>query len=97
MANSDIRRLLLSSVCRPFGARYGDSFNVTCDGAHQLMWAQGPFRTFTTTEQWGIDLIAENLDTPTVTLHYPTISQFTKEIKKGYDYVGIAFVHATRH
>jgi hypothetical protein len=61
------------------------------------MWAQGPFRTFTTTNQWGIDLIAENIEIPTTTLHYPTMAQFIKEIRKGYDYIGIAFVHATRH
>ena len=97
MAVSASKRLLLSSVCRPFGAKHGDSFNVTCDGAHQLMWAQGPFRTFTTTNQWGIDLIAENIEIPTTTLHYPTLAQWRREIKRGYDFIGIAFVHATRH
>ena len=97
MAVSATRGFILSSVCRPFGAKHGDSFNVTCDGAHQLMWAQGPFRTLTTTNQWGIDLIAENLEIPTTTLHYPTPVQWKREIKRGYDYIGIAFVHATRH
>ncbi|MGZ6248344.1 MAG: hypothetical protein ACXWMC_01845 [Syntrophales bacterium] len=84
MASSASKRILLSSVCLPFGAKYGDSFNGTCDSAHQLMWAQGPFRTFTTT-QWGIDLIAENIEIPTTTLHYTTMAQWRREIKRGCD------------
>src|SRR5271157_300153 len=97
MAVSASKGLLLSSVCRPFGAKYGDSFNVTSDGAHQFMWAQRPFRTFTTTTQWGIDLISENIEIPNTTLHFPTMTQWRREIKRGYDYTGVAFVHATRH
>jgi len=70
---------------------------VSYEGSHQLMWAQGIFRTRGTTTQWGIDFIAANLQIPTTTLHYPTIGQFISEIKKGYDYVGIAFVSPTLH
>jgi radical SAM superfamily enzyme YgiQ (UPF0313 family) len=91
------RKLLLTSVCQPFGEKYGDGFGVSYEGSHQILWAQGIFRTRATTTQWGIDFIAENLDIPTVTLHYPTMRQFTAEIRKGYDYVGIAFVASTMH
>jgi radical SAM superfamily enzyme YgiQ (UPF0313 family) len=91
------KKLLLSSVCQPFGEKYGDGFGVSYEGSHQIMWAQGIFRTRATTTQWGIDFIAENLKTPTTTLHYPSMSQFISEIKKGYDYVGIAFVASTMH
>lgn len=97
MADLNNRRLLLSSVCRPFGVKYGDSFGVSANGAHQLMWAQGIFKIFSTTTQWGIDFIAENLEIPVTTLHYPSMAQFIKEIKTGYDYIGIAFVHSTKH
>jgi radical SAM superfamily enzyme YgiQ (UPF0313 family) len=97
MAISNGRRLLLSSVCQPFGAKHGDSFGVSADGAHQIMWAQGIFRIFSTTTQWGIDFIAENLEIPATTLHYPSMARFIKEIKRGYDYIGIAFIHATKH
>jgi hypothetical protein len=97
MAGSNGRKLLLSSVCQPFGAKYGDSFCVSTNGAHQLMWAQGIFRTFGTTTQWGIDFIAENLEIPTAILHYPSMARFIKEVKRGYDYIGVAFVHATKH
>jgi len=61
------------------------------------MWAQGVFRPRGTTTQWGIDFIAANLQTPTVTMHYPTMTEFIAEVKKGYDYVGIAFVSTTLH
>jgi haloalkane dehalogenase len=91
------RKLLMSSVCQPFGEAYGDGFGTSFEGTHQLMWAQGIFRPRSTTTQWGIDFIAHNLKTPTTTLHYPTMPQFIAELKKGYDYVGIAFVAPTLH
>ena len=91
------KRILFTSVCRPFGRKYGDGFGVSYEGTHQLLWAQGIFRPRSTTTQWGIDFIAENLNAPVVTLHYPSMKQFINEIKKGYDYVGIAFVVPTFH
>jgi hypothetical protein len=97
VSDSKGKKLLLSSVCRPFGEKYGDGFGVSYEGSHQLMWAQGIFRSRGTTTQWGIDFIAENLQIPTTTLHYPTMRQFIREIKKGYDYIGIAFVAPTLH
>ncbi len=91
------RRLLLSSVCQPFGVEFGDGFGSSYEGSHQIMWAQGIFRTRATTTQWGIELIAANLQIPTTTLHYPTMDQFIAELRRGYDYVGIAFVSPTLH
>ena len=91
------KKLLLSSVCQPFGAAHGDGFGVSYEGSHQIMWAQGIFRTRATTQQWGIDFIAANLKIPTTTLHYPTMDQFVAELRRGYDYVGIAFVSPTLH
>ena len=95
--NGSKKRVLLASVCRPFGEKYGDGFGVSYEGTHQLLWAQGIFRPRSTTTQWGIDFIAVNLETPVVTIHYPSMKQFIREISKGYDYVGIAFVVATFH
>ncbi|HEY3351814.1 MAG TPA: hypothetical protein VGQ83_01075 [Polyangia bacterium] len=94
---SPARKVLLTSVCRPFGPQYGDGFGTSYEGTHQIMWAQGIFRTRAPTTQWGIDFIAANLETPTTTLSYPTMAQFIAELKKGYDYVGIAFVSPTMH
>ncbi|NOZ02506.1 MAG: hypothetical protein GXP54_11530 [Deltaproteobacteria bacterium] len=90
-------KVLLSSVCQPFGVKHGDGLGVSAEGSHQIMWAQGIFRARATTTQWGIDFIAENLKAPTVTLHYPTMKQFITEIEKGYGYIGIAFVASTHH
>ncbi len=90
-------RVLLSSVCKPFGERYGDAPLVRAEGGYQLMWAQGVFLSEGVTTQWGIDFIAANLEAPTVTLHYPSMRRFVAELRRGYDYVGIAFVASTLH
>jgi radical SAM superfamily enzyme YgiQ (UPF0313 family) len=90
-------KVLMSSVCQPFGEEHGDGFGVSYEGSHQLMWAQGIFRTRGTTTQWGIEFIAANIEAPTTTLHYPTMSRFITEIKRDYDYIGIAFVASTLH
>jgi len=74
--------VLLTSVCQPFGEKYGDSFGVSYEGTHQILWAQGIFRPRSTTTQWGIDFIAVNLEAPVTTLHYPSIKQLIKEIKR---------------
>lgn len=95
MDKPDKKRVLLSSVCQPFGVKYGDGFSVTTEGSFHLLWAQNIFRVHGTNNQWGIDFIAQNLKTPTTTLHYPTMDQFIREIKKGYDYVGISFLVPT--
>jgi hypothetical protein len=97
MTNPIHKKVLLSSVCQPFGEKYGDSFTTTHDAAHQIIWGQGIFQIYGTNNQWGIDFVAQNLQTPTTTLHYPTMEQFIEEIKKGYDYIGISFVHSTFH
>ncbi len=97
MHREKTKRVLMSSVCQPFGTKHGDGFGTSFEGTHQIMWAQGIFRTRATTTQWGIDFIAHNIQAPTVTLHYPTMKRFITEIKKGYDYIGIAFVATTMH
>jgi radical SAM superfamily enzyme YgiQ (UPF0313 family) len=90
-------KVLLSSVCAPFGQKHGDGFLVRHEAVHQLTWAHEVFKLYGTNTQWGIDFIAQNLKTPTTTLHYPTMEQFIEELKKGYDYVGISFVAPTFH
>ncbi len=75
------RKLLLSSVCKPFGEAHGDAPLVRAEGGYQLMWAQGVFLSEGTSTQWGIDFIAANLDIPTVTLHYPSMRRFIAELR----------------
>ncbi len=97
MSRKKDKTVLMSSVCQPFGREHGDGFGTSYEGTHQIMWAQGIFRTRATTTQWGIDFIAHNIQAPTKTLHYPTMKRFIAELKKGYDYIGIAFVATTMH
>ncbi|MHB8416849.1 MAG: B12-binding domain-containing radical SAM protein [Myxococcales bacterium] len=91
-------KLLLSSVCRPFGgAGEGDSVGAELFHA-QVTRAQGPFSLRQVIRVWAIDYLAENLETPTVTLHYPSKREFVRELRSGgYSHVGLNFVVATFH
>lgn len=91
------KKILFSSVCRPFGERYGDAFTTTTQALHQLMWAQGIFRIEDHAYHWGLDVIAANIQTPSKVLHYPSIKELKRELCKGYDYLGISFVPPTFH
>jgi radical SAM superfamily enzyme YgiQ (UPF0313 family) len=92
------KRVLLTSVCRPMGPEYGDASSVGYELLYrQVTRAQGIFSPRTVNVHFGLDYIAENLETPTVVLQYPSESEFIKELKKGYDYVGISFIMALMH
>jgi len=90
-------KILLSSPIQPYGPKFGDSFSCLASSCHQLTWAQDIFRVEDQMCFWGIDLIAANINTPTVVLQYPTKSQFIKEIKNSYDYIGLSFNVPTFH
>jgi len=61
----------------------------------QVTRSQGIFSLRSTYISYGLEYIAKNIATPAIVLQYPTMKQFKKELKKGYDYVGISFVIAT--
>jgi haloalkane dehalogenase len=63
----------------------------------QVTRAQGLFSPRAVHLQFSLDYIAENLDTPAVVLQYPSRRELIRELKKGYDYVGICFVMAVMH
>ena len=91
-------KVLLTSVCRPLGTKYGDAPSVGYELLHsQVTRAQGIFSPRTVNGQYSIEYIAENLDAPTVVLQYPSRREFIRELKKGYDYVGISFIMAMLH
>jgi len=91
-------KVLLTSVCRPFGGP-GEGDSVGAELFHaQVTRAQGPFSLRQVIRVWAIDYIAENLQSPTVTLHYPSRRELIAELKSGgYTHVGINFVVATFH
>ncbi len=91
-------KVLLTSICRPIGPKYGDAPSVGYELLYrQVTRAQGIFSPRTFNSQFGLDYIAENLDAPTVVLQYPTKAELIRELKKGYDYVGISFIMAVMH
>jgi radical SAM superfamily enzyme YgiQ (UPF0313 family) len=92
------KKVLLTTVCRPMGPKYGDATSVGYELLYrQVTRAQGIFSPRTVNIQFSIEYIAENLDAPTVVLQYPSKREFIRELKKGYDYVGISFLMAIFH
>lgn len=90
--------VLLTTVCRPFGGK-GEGDSVGAELFHaQVTRSQGIFSYRQVIRCWGLDYIAENIDAPSVVLHYPSEREFLCEIqKRHYDYIGINFVVATFH
>ncbi len=96
--NTMNHQVLLTSVCRPLGPRHGDAPSVGYELLYcQVTRAQGIFSPRTVNVQFSLDYIAANLDAPTVVLQYPSRQEFIREIRKGYDYVGITFLMAVFH
>ena len=92
------KKVLLTSVCRPLGPRYGDAPSVGYELLYgQVTRAQGLFSPRTFNIHFSLEYIAENLETPTVVLQYPSKHELIRELKKGYDYVGISFLLAVMH
>src|ERR1017187_4861014 len=92
------KKVLLTSVCRPLGPKYGDAPSVGYELLYgQVTRAQGLFSPRTFNIHYSLEYIAENLDAPTVVLQYPSESELIRELKKGYDYVGISFLMAVMH
>jgi hypothetical protein len=91
-------KLLLTTVCRPFGGP-GEGDSVGAELFHaQVTRSQGIFSYRQVIRCWGLDYIAENIDAPSLVLHYPSEREFLREIRsKNYDYIGINFVVATFH
>ncbi len=92
------KKVLLTSVCRPLGVAYGDSPSVGYELLHeQVTRAQGLFSPRSHHIHFSLEYVAENLDTPTVTLQYPSKSELIRELETGVDFVGVSFVLATYH
>ena len=92
------RKILLTSVCRPLGPEYGDAPSVGYELLYrQVLRAQGIFSPRTVNIHFGLEYIAENLDAPTVVLQYPSRHELIKELKNGYDFVGVSFLMAVMH
>jgi radical SAM superfamily enzyme YgiQ (UPF0313 family) len=92
------KKVLLTSVCRPLGPKHGDAPSVGYELLYgQVTRAQGLFSPRTVNVHYSLEYIAENLDAPTVVLQYPSKGELIRELKKGYDYVGVSFLLAVMH
>jgi Arginine degradation protein (predicted deacylase) len=93
-----VTRVLLTSVCRPLGERYGDAPSVGYELLFgQVTREQGLFSPRATHVQFSLEYIAENLQAPTTVLHYPSRRELIAELRKHPEYVGISFILATFH
>ena len=80
------------------GPKYGDAPSVGYELLYgQVTRAQGLFSPRTVNIHYSLEYIAENLDAPTVVLQYPSEAELIRELKKGYDYVGVSFLLAVMH
>ncbi len=93
-----MHQILLTSVCRPLGVRHGDSPSVGYELLHeQVTRAQGLFSPRSHHVQFSLEYIAENLEAPTAVLQYPSRRELVRELRRGYEFVGVSFVLATYH
>ena len=80
------------------GEKYGDGPSVGYELLYgQVTRAQGLFSPRSVHLHFSLEYIAENLDAPSVVLQYPSKSELIRELKKGYDYVGVSFLMAVMH
>ena len=86
--------LLLTSVFKPYAVDddFGRKENVMELFHNQVTREQGVFSLRMNHPSAGLHLIAENLRTPTMVLDFPSMSEFERELTKGYDTVGISFI-----
>ncbi|MBN1672813.1 MAG: radical SAM protein [Kiritimatiellae bacterium] len=87
-------KVLLSSVFGPYGVddAFGRKENLMELFHNQVTREQGPFSLRFHHRSFGLYFIAENIHAPTAVLDFPSQRRFIREIKKGYDYVGISFI-----
>ncbi|MBI5882030.1 MAG: radical SAM protein [Elusimicrobia bacterium] len=87
-------KLLLTSVFGPYGVDddYGRKDNLMELLHNQVTREQGLFSPRMNNESYGLHLMAENVPVPALVLDFPSEGRFVREIKKGYDYVGISFI-----
>lgn len=91
-----MHRLLLTSVVRPSpGARTQSP--LASELFHsQITRAQGPFSLRQVVRCWALDYLAENVECPTVVLHYPSEEELSEELRRFQPtHVGINFVVPT--
>ena len=87
-------KLLLTSVFGPYAVddEYGEKENKMELFHNQVTREQGIFSYRFNHGSQGLYFLAENIKMPTTVLDFPTLKRFKKELKNGYDYIGISFI-----
>jgi hypothetical protein len=88
------QRILLSAVFGPYGVddAYGRKENIMELFHNQVTKAQGIGSFRFHHRSFGLYFLAANVDADVTVLDFPSKQRFIREIKKGYDIVGISFI-----
>lgn len=88
------KTILLTSVFKPCAVDdvYGRKENKPELFHNQITLYQGIFSQRDRNQSHQLHLIANNLEHPVTVLDWPTLKRYEKELRKGYDYVGISFI-----
>lgn len=93
-STSTSKKILLCGVFGPFGVddAFGRKENIMELFHNQVTRGQGAasFRFFH--RSFGLYFLAENIDADVTVLDFPSRDRFIREIKEGYDIVGISFI-----
>ncbi|MBN2717347.1 MAG: cobalamin-dependent protein [Deltaproteobacteria bacterium] len=87
-------RILLSGVFGPYGVddEFGRAKNIMELFHNQVTKGQGLASFRLHHRSFGLYFIAANLDADVTVLDFPSRRRFEKEVKKGYDIIGISFI-----
>ena len=93
-ASSGKKKILLSGVFGPFGVDddYGRRENIMELFHNQVTREQGAASFRFHHRSFGLYFLAENVDADVTVLDFPTKERFERELRNGYDIVGISFI-----
>src|SRR5512140_2793669 len=88
------RRILLSGVFGPYGVddAWGRRENIMELFHNQVTKAQGAASFRFHHRSFGLYFLAANVDADVTVLDFPSRERFVRELRKGYDLVGISFI-----
>ena len=83
-------KILFSTPCQPYPIQF-NNVSLTDISFQRFTQQQDIFTLSGHVHCQGVHTIAQNISVPSIFLEYPTWDYFEKEVKKGYDFVGISF------
>ena len=95
MSENDGARILLTTVCKPYGVSTRDAEGLGMQMellSNQLTREQhvhSPRANFWT---FPLYFLAENISVPATVLDFPSWREFKRELRQGYTHVGISFI-----